>query len=101
MKELERLPEKSIRYDVDALVLYEPDVDVVRLCQAVESLRRQDCACGWRKLCRRICVTAICTGMTDVFPWKRTGKMPFRRMERRARDVKHSTAKGKTGRSGV
>ena len=40
-KELERLPEKSIRYDVDALVLYEPDVDVVRLCQAVESLRRQ------------------------------------------------------------
>ena len=41
MKELERLPEKSIRYDVDALVLYEPDVDVVRLCQAVESLRRQ------------------------------------------------------------
>ena len=41
LKELERLPEKSIRYDVDALVLYEPDVDVVRLCQAVESLRRQ------------------------------------------------------------
>jgi hypothetical protein len=39
--------------------------------------------------------------MTDVFPWKRTGKLPFRRMERRARDVKHSTAKGKTGRSGV
>ena len=41
LKELERLPEKSIRYDVDALVLYEPGVDVVRLCQAVESLRRQ------------------------------------------------------------
>ena len=41
LKELERLPEKSIRYDVDALVLYEPDVDIVRLCQAVESLRRQ------------------------------------------------------------
>ena len=41
LKELERLPEKSIRHDVDALVLYEPDVDVVRLCQAVESLRRQ------------------------------------------------------------
>ena len=35
------MPEKSIRYDVDALVLYEPDVDIVRLCQAVESLRRQ------------------------------------------------------------
>ena len=27
--------------------------------------------------------------------------LPFRRMERRARDVKHSTAEGKTGRSGV
>lgn len=41
LKELERLPEKEIRYDVDALVLYREDAELVKLCQAVESLRRQ------------------------------------------------------------
>ena len=44
----------------------------------------RDCACGWRKRCRRICVTVICTDMMDAFPWKRIGKRPFRRAERRA-----------------
>ena len=41
LKELERLPEREQRYDVDALVLYEMDADLLKLCQAVESLRRQ------------------------------------------------------------
>lgn len=41
LKELERLPERGLRYDVDALVLYEADADLLKLCQAVESLRRQ------------------------------------------------------------
>ena len=41
LKELEWLPEREQRYDVDALVLYETDADLLKLCQAVESLRRQ------------------------------------------------------------
>ena len=40
-KELDWLPKKEARFDVDALVLYDPQSDLARLCRDVDSLRRQ------------------------------------------------------------
>ena len=41
LKELDWLPKKDARFDVDALVLYDPQSDLARLCRDVDSLRRQ------------------------------------------------------------